>query len=55
MEHLPVETQRQLDRCDREIQEIFDRPKEQGHWLMLMAIADWETEKRIILKKSIAL
>jgi len=45
-------SQQDLDRCDLEIAEILNRPAEQGHWLQLMGIADWETEKRLILKES---
>ncbi len=41
-----------LERCDREIQEVYSRPASDGHWLMLMGIADWETEKRLILAES---
>jgi len=41
----------ELARCDLEISEVYNGPAEQGHWLQLLAIADWETGKRLILKE----
>jgi hypothetical protein len=45
-------SQEDFDRCDLEIGIIFNTPDHECHWLLLMGLADWETEKRLILKES---
>ena len=44
--------QRELDRCDQIIEEIRNQPnvENQPAWWVCMGIADWETEKRLILR-----
>ncbi len=42
----------ELARCDREIDEICNRPDVKGNlapaWLVTLGVNDWETEKRMI-------
>jgi hypothetical protein len=48
--------QASLARCDREIEEILNRPDVKAGiapaWLVTLGIADWETEKVLILRES---
>jgi hypothetical protein len=48
--------QARLDRCDREIEEIRNRPDVLAGkcpaWLVALGIMDWELEKRLILREA---
>lgn len=54
----PCDLIAQIDRCDREIAEIRQRPDVAAGlapaWLVTLGIEDWEAEKRILLAKLVA-
>jgi hypothetical protein len=50
-----TQLQAALDRCDREIAEIRQRPDVQAGtapaWLVTLGIEDWECEKRLLMER----
>ena len=39
---------REIERCDREIEEMLDQPPVAPAWLTTLGIEDWQWEKRIL-------